>query len=130
MVQSAIFAMAHSRAGICKSIIESHSEFMAKSRVNCHSTIFSYCGSCNRAKSWSCEHCKNLVTDKNPKVCLTCYWGSPEKYEHVAMEDVRRLDVLWQGKEVQDFDAMRNVASKAGIELPIYVKRALKERNE
>ncbi|HZK76859.1 MAG TPA: HNH endonuclease [Candidatus Kapabacteria bacterium] len=88
------------------------------------------CGSCNRAKSWSCEHCENLLSIKNPNVCVTCYWGHPEEYEHVAMEDARRLDLLWQGQEVKDFDAMRNVASKEGIELPKYVKRALKARSE
>ena len=56
--------------------------------------------------------------------------GSPEKYEHVTMEDARRLDILWQGKEVMDFDEMRKVASKEEIELPVYVKRALKARNK
>ena len=27
------------------------------------------CGSCNRAKSWSCEHCENWNTEKLLKIC-------------------------------------------------------------
>ena len=86
------------------------------------------CGSCNRAKSWSCEHCQNQLTSKKPKVCLSCYWGNPDNYEHVAMEDARRIDLLWQGKEVQEFDTMRDAAAREGVELPVFVKRALKAR--
>jgi hypothetical protein len=36
------------------------------------------CGSCNRAKSWSCEHCENWLSDKLPLVCQTCYWANPK----------------------------------------------------
>ncbi len=35
------------------------------------------CGSCNRAKSWSCEHCPNGLVGKDPNVCAECYWASP-----------------------------------------------------
>ncbi|AUI68090.1 hypothetical protein AL038_18250 [Beggiatoa leptomitoformis] len=28
------------------------------------------CGSCNRAKSWSCEHCDNWKTEKSPSLCM------------------------------------------------------------
>ena len=37
------------------------------------------CGSCNRAKSWSCEHCENWTTERSPEICQTCYWASPRK---------------------------------------------------
>jgi len=30
------------------------------------------CGSCNRAKSWSCEHCENWTADKQVAVCRSC----------------------------------------------------------
>ena len=52
------------------------------------------CGSCNRAKSWSCEHCPNWLEEKSSDVCGTCYWGSPESYKHVALRAIRRLDVV------------------------------------
>jgi len=33
------------------------------------------CGECNRAKSWSCEHCPNWLQEKQPQICLTCLLG-------------------------------------------------------
>ncbi len=87
------------------------------------------CGSCNRAKSWSCERCENLLSIKDPANCIVCYWGHPEDYEHVAMEDARRLDLLWQGKEVKIFDDLRDKANTEGVKLPDFVKRALTARS-
>ncbi len=85
-------------------------------------------GSCNRAKSWSCEHCENVQKIKDPAICQTCYWGSPENYAHVAMEDARRLDLLWQGKEVNDFDTLQDKAALQSIPLPEFVKIVLRQR--
>jgi len=31
------------------------------------------CASCNRAKSWSCEHCENWNDSKDIEICLKCY---------------------------------------------------------
>jgi hypothetical protein len=84
------------------------------------------CGSCNRAKSWSCEHCPNGLVGKDPRVCAECYWANPLKYSHVAMQDIRRLDLTWTGSEVPDFDAAK---AKAGTEdgaMPKFVKDALR----
>ncbi len=36
------------------------------------------CGSCNRAKSWSCEHCPNWQA-RRTNVCEACLLGSTEK---------------------------------------------------
>ena len=69
------------------------------------------CGSCNRAKSWSCEHCDNWINRKSPEVCAGCYWASPEVYEHVAMQDSRRLDLVRLGSEVAVHDELRRRAS-------------------
>lgn len=85
------------------------------------------CGSCNRAKSWSCEHCPNGTNDKNPDVCETCYWAQPSDYQHVATLQMRRLDLTWLGQEVQAFDRMATEARKAGVELPRFVKNKLDE---
>ena len=41
------------------------------------------CGSCNRAKSWTCEHCENWTARKDSRLCVTCLWASPEEYEHI-----------------------------------------------
>jgi hypothetical protein len=83
------------------------------------------CGSANRAKSWSCEHCENWKSAKNKNVCLSCYWASPEKYNHVAMRQIRRIDLVWQGKDVKQYDKLKSDAAKAGLEIPQFVKAVL-----
>jgi 5-methylcytosine-specific restriction endonuclease McrA len=88
------------------------------------------CSSCNRAKSWSCEHCRNWHEDKNPDVCLTCYWGKPENYEHIALRPIRRLDLSWTDSEVTDYDMLRQLAILEDENLPSYVKKVLKKHLE
>ena len=61
------------------------------------------CASANRAKSWSCEHCDNWKL-KDVNTCKSCYWAFPEAYTHVAMQEIRRLDVMWVDDEVSDYD--------------------------
>lgn len=80
------------------------------------------CGSCNRAKSWSCEHCLNWLETHEPAVCKTCYWASPEAYQHVATQELRRLDVTWQDQEVVEYDRLAKLAKKSGIQVGEYVK--------
>jgi hypothetical protein len=71
------------------------------------------CGSCNRTKSWSCEHCENMKL-RDPAVCRSCYWADQTDYEHVAMRPERRIDVVWVGKETVDFDTLRKQADANG----------------
>jgi hypothetical protein len=85
------------------------------------------CGSCNRVKSWSCEHCDNWIKGKSPEVCAACYWASPEAYEHIAMRDSRRLDLVWLGDEVVVHDELRDQANSEGRPIPEYVKRILRQ---
>ncbi len=82
-------------------------------------------GSANRAKSWSCEHCKNFLELLDASVCKTCYWAEPEAYKHVAMEDLRRLDLVWSGQEVTDYDQLKAGAEEAESEMQEYVKGLL-----
>lgn len=83
------------------------------------------CGSCNRAKSWSCEHCANWMNDKVPDVCLNCYWASPENYLHIALQEIRRADVLWRGAEVQAYERLKRVAQANQSPIPEYVKKII-----
>jgi hypothetical protein len=85
------------------------------------------CGSCNRAKSWSCEHCPNGTIGKNPDVCQSCYWASPLAYKHVATLPMRRLDLSWVGDETKEFDKMVRASRRTKIELPEFVKAVLRE---
>lgn len=84
------------------------------------------CMSCNRAKSWSCEHCDNWYK-KDVAVCRRCYWASPHEYEHIALLDERRLDLSWQGDEAEIFEAMRSQAEKSSQSLQDYIKLLLKK---
>jgi hypothetical protein len=80
------------------------------------------CASCNRAKSWTCEHCPNWEL-RDKEMCASCLWSSPDDYTHVAGTAERRLAVAFQGDEVYIFDEIRGAASAAGIPLGDWVKR-------
>jgi hypothetical protein len=81
--------------------------------------------SSQRAKSWSCENCRNARVDRDIDVCRTCFWASPEAYTHVALEEVRRLDIEWRGAEVATFDRLRAQAAREGVTVAALVKRLL-----
>lgn len=82
-------------------------------------------GSCNRRKSWSCEHCKNFIEDKKIETCKQCYWANPDEHTHVATEPIRRSDVLWQGKDCRAFDEFRAKCKADGITVADGLKRLL-----
>jgi len=83
------------------------------------------CGSCNRAKSWSCEHCENWLNDKLPQVCETCYWASPESYIHIALREVRRADILWNEDEVKAYERLKKSARRNQAPIPEHVKKII-----
>ena len=70
--------------------------------------------SSQRAKSWSCEHCPNFLDLRDPLVCRTCFWAFPEAYGHIAMEQIRRTDIVWQGTDVPVHDRLKGEAERAG----------------
>lgn len=86
------------------------------------------CSSCNRAKSWSCEHCDNWLNAKDPAVCQTCYWASPSDYTHIALREVRRLDILFEGQSIHTHDQLKQYAEEQGISVQQYILRLLENR--
>jgi hypothetical protein len=80
------------------------------------------CGSANRAKSWSCEHCKNWSSLKDKSICLSCYWAYPENYAHIAMRQVRRIDLMWEGEGVEIYERLRQRAINLDKEIPEFIK--------
>lgn len=82
------------------------------------------CASANRAKSWSCENCLNWQK-KEVEICKSCYWAYPESYTHIAMRDIRRLDLMWSGAEVAEYDLIVEEARKMQKEVPKFVKDVL-----
>ncbi len=85
------------------------------------------CGSANRAKSWSCEHCENWTKHKKREVCLSCYWAYPENHSHIAMQQLRRVDLLWQGDETKQYERLKADAAEAGLAIPDFVKDVLRK---
>ena len=71
------------------------------------------CGSDNRAKSWTCEHCANW-TARDPEMCRTCHWAEPTAYRHVAGEQERRLVISVRGADVATFDRLAAAAAERG----------------
>jgi len=83
-------------------------------------------GSCNRAKSWSCEHCPNWKEAKSVPICASCYWADPDSYRHVALREERRLDIVWSGLEVGTYERLKAQARARAQPFPTYVKAALR----
>ncbi len=81
--------------------------------------------SSQRAKSWSCEHCRNWTELLDEDTCRTCYWAFPEGYAHVAMVEVRRVDLQWDGAEVAVYDRLAQEAKQEGLSVSALIKRKL-----
>lgn len=88
------------------------------------------CGSANRAKSWSCEHCVNWRELKQPEICRNCYWAHPDSYTHVALRPVRRADILWSETEVEDYEKLTQETEKLQKNIPGYVKEIVRAHLE
>lgn len=85
-------------------------------------------GSCNRKKSWSCEHCENWIRLKNLNTCKSCYWANPLRYSHVAMQQERRIDLVWTGDEISSFDTLKREAKKNRRSIPEQIKDMIADR--
>ena len=85
------------------------------------------CASCNRAKSWSCEHCINWLEERDIKICKTCYWAYPEFYKHIALREIRRLDIVWEEHEIDDYEKLKERSIAMNITMPDFIKTLLKK---
>ena len=47
----------------------------------------------------------------------------PEAYKHVAMKNIRRVDIVWQEDEVSDYQALETAALLDGQSVPEFLKR-------
>ena len=83
------------------------------------------CGSANRAKSWSCEHCENWRSIKDKSICLSCYWAYPENHTHIAMRQVRRIDLIWRGENVEIYERLKQQAASLNKEIPEFIKEII-----
>lgn len=83
------------------------------------------CGTCNRRKSWICEHCPNLLKLRRSTICGSCYWANPEEHTHVAMEQIRRIDLVFGSNEAKQFDKFRKRCKTRGISVAQEIKEFL-----
>ncbi len=83
-------------------------------------------GSCNRKKSWDCEHCENWIKLKDIHICQSCYWANPDNYSHVAMRPERRIDVVWVGDEVRQFTRLEAAALRSGRSISEEIKTRIR----
>ncbi|MBC7427686.1 MAG: HNH endonuclease [Bacteriovorax sp.] len=67
-------------------------------------------GSAQRQKSWACEHCPNYLTLKQLSVCQSCYWAYPESFTHVATKEERRVDIVFSGNELKQYQKITEQA--------------------
>jgi hypothetical protein len=101
-------------------------EVAGESEVDNPDSLMLVCGSCNRTKSWACEHCKNWQQLKSVEVCQSCYWASPIEYRHVAMVGIRRADITRLGVEIEQFDRFRDACKKNDQSIQDGIKKAVK----
>ena len=84
------------------------------------------CGSCNRKKSWTCERCQNWLQDRKVATCRSCYWAGSISYTHVALQQERRIDIVWKGDEVRDFEHLEDAAKRNKLTVEQQIKSLLR----
>ena len=54
-------------------------------------------------------------------------WAYPEDYTHIANCPVRRIDIIWQGDEIQVYEKLHKRTIKLQQEIPSYVKEIIQK---
>lgn len=85
------------------------------------------CPSANRAKSWSCEHCRNWDL-KDTTFCIGCFWAHPENYSHIAGIPEKRIILSFTGNEIEDYNALINNIGLDGAQE--YIKNLIRDNIE
>lgn len=86
------------------------------------------CGSCNRSKSYSCEHCRNWLELLDPTLCQSCYWGSPDQYTHTALEERRQVTLNWVGDDqIHQYEALHEEAAARDQEVPELAREIIED---
>jgi len=84
--------------------------------------------SSQRAKSWTCEHCRNFRDLQDAAICAGCYWAWPENYAHIAMEPTRRAELVWTGpSEVEMHSELKQEAAARSVSITDLVKAIIRD---
>ena len=83
--------------------------------------------SSQRSKSWSCENCINFIQLHDPNTCKSCFWATPENYNHIAIKQTRRVEIIWSGLEVSEFETLDFASKQDGVTIQELIKNRLKK---
>ncbi|MBL7785945.1 MAG: hypothetical protein JNM36_08585 [Chitinophagales bacterium] len=61
------------------------------------------------------------------ELCLKCYWGNPTNYDHIALQEIRILALIWQDNEITFFEALQKEAEKDKLQLAEHVKNLIEK---
>ncbi len=81
--------------------------------------------SANRKKAKFCESCENYNKLKLPEICKKCYWAYPDDYEHIALQNHKVVELLWQDNDIDNFNKIKTSAEKQNKSLQEYIKTQL-----
>lgn len=87
------------------------------------------CATCNRKKSWACEHCNNFSLNKDVSKCESCFWANPINYSHVALQKIKRLELIFTNQNIDVFNNIDRQAKKEGTSLNSYIFEVLKKQS-
>jgi hypothetical protein len=63
-------------------------------------------------------------------VCKTCFWAFPEDYEHIAMQQIRRSDVIWQNGDVPVHDRLKAEAKRRHTTVAEILRTLARQRDK
>ena len=84
---------------------------------------------------WFLDLCRS-VTTKRPKTVIDHILEHghitteelKDDYGHVAMRQIRRLDLIWEGNGVSQYGRIRESAAAYGVPLPDFVKEIIRRQ--
>ncbi|MDF5707466.1 MAG: hypothetical protein PUP90_07215 [Nostoc sp. S4] len=58
---------------------------------------------------------------------MSCYWAYPESYTHIAMRQVRRIDLIWQEENIDIYERLKQQAVNLNKEIPQLIKEIIEQ---
>lgn len=55
------------------------------------------------------------------------YWAFPDNYNHIAMRQLRRTDIMWAGPEVEIYEKLKQKTIQLQKNVPGYVKEIIEQ---
>jgi hypothetical protein len=44
---------------------------------------------------------------KDPSACKNCYWANPSEYNHIALREIRRIEIVWSDEEITVYENLK-----------------------